>query len=249
MRLTLSLGALLAATLVTATSSAASPQKADKIEKKASPTPSSSQPSPSPATPDAAPAPSTNVASNTTSSPPSTTSATTSTVANDPTATTTTTSASEIVSTTTTGTQGSAADHSVDSPPEEKKEARKLWNVGVLFESHHLIRQNDLEGAAANKHVNYYSLYGQINITKNDAIRLTGSAYQRFLVDEGETGWRTGDVSASYRRLVQLPWKLDLSGSARVSLPTSFNSEKASLIAAPGASVALDRKFFKHLNT
>jgi len=132
---------------------------------------------------------------------------------------------------------------SAGAPRTDETAKRKIWHVGANVETHHLIRQSDLQGYASNKHVNYYSAYAQIDPTKWDYIRLSAGVYQRFLVDPGETGFRSSDIGLTYKRTVSLPWQLDVYGAARISAPTSFASEKESLITAPSARLGVTRKF------
>src|SRR5262249_51195466 len=69
--------------------------------------------------------------------------------------------------------------------------------------------------------------------------------YQRALADDGETGVRADDLVVSYTRLVPLPKAFDLRVGGSLSFPTSFISQKMSLIVAPTVSLQVDRTTWK----
>jgi hypothetical protein len=119
----------------------------------------------------------------------------------------------------------------------------KRWEVGLSYELHTLIRQNDLAGAAPNKVFNFFYLYGQFDITPRNRLSLRGGIYERFLADDGESGVRMSDLVLSYSRLIPLPWKISARAVGSLSAPTSFYSQKAGLITAPTITVQLDRRF------
>lgn len=119
----------------------------------------------------------------------------------------------------------------------------KPWEVGVGWEFHHLIRQEDLGGAGVNKNLNYFSAYARWDITENNRLSIRGGLYERFIADAGESGVRADDVSATYTRRVPLPRAVTLRIATSLSAPTSFASQKAGLITAPRLSLQADRKF------
>ncbi|HEY8079809.1 MAG TPA: hypothetical protein VIF62_37015, partial [Labilithrix sp.] len=124
----------------------------------------------------------------------------------------------------------------------------KPWHVDVGWEGHRLVRQSDLEGAAADKFLNYYSAQVDVDITKKDRVYAIGGVYQRFIADPGETGLRADDTELKYRHLFDLTDTMQLSPSASVYLPTSFISWRESLIMAPRLQVRLDKQFGEYVN-
>ena len=123
--------------------------------------------------------------------------------------------------------------------------SKKIWEVGISSEYHRLFIQNDLEGAAANKNLMVYAASVEVDPTPKDRIRLRGFLYERFLADPGETGVRSDDLILSYTRYQPLPYEMTLKPGAWLTAPTSFTSQKASLITAPRLYVALDKAFGK----
>ena len=113
----------------------------------------------------------------------------------------------------------------------------KPWEVGAIWETHVLIRQNDLEGQAANKVLDYMYFYARGDITARNRLSLRGGFYQRFLADDGETGYRMSDLTLTYTRIQPLPRNFVVRVAASLSAPTSFFSQKMSLITAPTVSV------------
>ncbi len=132
--------------------------------------------------------------------------------------------------------------------PQGGAATEKPWAVDVGWEGHRLIRQNDLEGAAADKFLNYYSADVTFDITKHDRVYAIGGVYQRFLADPGETGLRADDTELRYRHLFELTNTMQLSPSASVYLPTSFISWRESLIMAPRLQVRLDKQFGEYVS-
>ncbi len=119
----------------------------------------------------------------------------------------------------------------------------KAWEVGGLWETHRLIRQSDLNGSAPNKTFNVFGLYGQYDITEFDRIKVRTYLYERFLADQGETGFRFDDIILQYTRRVPLPEEFTLRATAWMTVPTSFDSQKASLITAPRLIVDMEKQF------
>jgi hypothetical protein len=124
--------------------------------------------------------------------------------------------------------------------PELTNESRP-WGVGIGTEFHRLVRQNDLSGAGAYKNLAVYTAFARWSITKDDRLTLSEYVTQKFIADAGETGLRLGDLSLTYTRHFGLPQEFDLNVSATVTAPTSYYSQKASLITAPGLSLNLTK--------
>jgi hypothetical protein len=126
-------------------------------------------------------------------------------------------------------------------------EQMKPWEVGASFETHRLIRQEDLEGAASSKVFNVFGLYARYDLTEHDRLSVGDFIEQRFLADQGETGLRSGDVTFRYTRTQPLPRQFTFSATGALSAPTSFSSQKMSLITAPTLILQLDKKVGKYL--
>ncbi|HVJ95093.1 MAG TPA: hypothetical protein VM580_35180, partial [Labilithrix sp.] len=120
---------------------------------------------------------------------------------------------------------------------------KKAWTVVAIIETHRLLRQDDLGGAAKNKALNYLYLYAGWNITPKDQLQVRGGVYQRFLADDSETGFRADDLTLAYTRTIPLPWDLTLRPSVANTFPLSFESKLMGLYAMPRASVSLMRDF------
>lgn len=120
---------------------------------------------------------------------------------------------------------------------------KRWWLVGASFETHRLIRQDDLGGAARSKALNYLNIYAGVRPTPTDQIRISGGFYQRFLADGGETGIRADDLDVSYNHMFALPWNLMLRPAIGNTIPVSFESRLMGLYAAPNASLLLMRNF------
>jgi hypothetical protein len=123
----------------------------------------------------------------------------------------------------------------------------KPWQVELDVEGHHLWRQNDLMGSAADKNLMFYGLYGRYQITELDQVQAYLGLYERFLADPGETGMRLDDGYLGYTRLVPLPEDLELRLNGRLTFPLSFASQKAGLITEPSIGARLTRVFFGDL--
>jgi hypothetical protein len=123
------------------------------------------------------------------------------------------------------------------------KNSAKWWEVGIEYEIHRLIVQNDLEGAAVNALFNYYSAYVQLDLTPYDRISVRAGMYEYFLADAGETGVRADDVQFVYSRRIPLPGAINMRISAYLTAPASYGSYLATLVTEPSASVLLSRRF------
>jgi len=124
---------------------------------------------------------------------------------------------------------------------------QKAWEVGGLFETHRLVRQSDLEGAGASKTFNVLGVYGQYDVTEFDRIKLRGYVYERFIADSGETGFRFDDIILQYTRRVPLPRDFTLRAMGWVTAPTSFASQKQSLITSPRVMLDIEKKFGQYV--
>lgn len=134
----------------------------------------------------------------------------------------------------------------------------KPWEVGGEFATHRLIRTDDLAGgapvpgspdpgAANNKFMNEYYLYARYDITDRDRVGIRAYMYQRFLADQGETGFRFDDMVFTYTRLIPLPEKFRLQLSFWLTAPTSYDSQLSGLVTAPRFVAEIDR-WFGNLN-
>lgn len=123
----------------------------------------------------------------------------------------------------------------------------KRWEVELDVEGHHIWRQTDMEGSAQDRNVMYYSLSGRYQLTPFDQVQLATGFYQRFLADGGETGIRGDDILVNYAHLFELPDAYRLTLSGRLTAPTSFYSQKESIITVPSVGVRLSRMFFGDL--
>ena len=119
----------------------------------------------------------------------------------------------------------------------------KWWEVGAAWETHGLIRQNDLGGAGSSKLLNYAYAYARLDVTGNDRLSLRGGFYQHLIADQGETGVRADDLVLTYTHRFLLPWQLVLRASLSVTGPISFASQKENLITAPTATLWLERSW------
>jgi len=125
--------------------------------------------------------------------------------------------------------------------PGEKADQKK-WEVEGVWETHRMVRQEDVEGYADNKTVNVAFLYLRYDFTKYDRVWLRGGMYERFMSDQTESGFRADDTVAAYTRTVPLPEKFTFKATGQLSAPTSFISQKEGLITEPRITVSLEKK-------
>jgi hypothetical protein len=125
--------------------------------------------------------------------------------------------------------------------------AAKPWEVGGVWETHRLFRQEDLNGVGDDKLFNVLGLYAQYDITQYDRVKLRGYVYERFTADQGETGFRADDLILQYIRRIPLPNKFTLRVSGWVTAPTSFSSQLEGLITAPRLTLDLEKKFGRYV--
>jgi hypothetical protein len=126
-------------------------------------------------------------------------------------------------------------------------ERKKAWEVGGTWETHRLIRQEDLNGAGPNKLFNVLGVYARYDLTAHDRIALRDYFYERFIADEGETGLRSDDITATYTRTQPLPQQFTFSATGALSAPTSFESQKMGLITSPALILQLDKRLGKYV--
>jgi hypothetical protein len=120
--------------------------------------------------------------------------------------------------------------------------AKKPWEVQGIWETHHMVRQDDLAGYGVNKTVNVGFLYARYNFTPYDRVWIRGGMYQRFMADEQETGFRADDLVGAYTRTIPLPERFSLRITPQLSAPTSFVSQKEGLITEGRLTLRLDER-------
>ena len=144
-----------------------------------------------------------------------------------------------------------ASDRSTTTNPDvllrEDQVTEKSWEVGGSWETHRLIRQEDLNGAGSNKLFNVVGAYGRYDITQYDRVAVRAYLFERFVADQGETGFRFDDIILSYTRRIPLPQQFTLRAGVWVTFPTSFASQKSSLISAPRLYFDLEKRFGQYV--
>ncbi len=123
--------------------------------------------------------------------------------------------------------------------------AKKPWEVGGTWETHRLIRQNDVNNSS--KNLNVLGAYAQYDITQYDRVKVRAFLYQRFIADDGETGFRFDDMIFQYTRTIPLPQKFTAHATGWVTAPTSFASQKQGLITAPRLALDLSKQFGEYV--
>lgn len=136
-------------------------------------------------------------------------------------------------------TDGTYARERMPDRGKDKTVLTKPWEIGATWETHRMIRQEDLGGAAANKTFNVLDAYFRYDISKNDRVTLRGGFYERFMADAGETGFRLDDTTLAYAHYFRLPQELIIRPSFSLSAPTSFESQKMGLITEPRLGVSV----------
>jgi len=134
-----------------------------------------------------------------------------------------------------------------DKAGDETVSGQKPWEIGGTWETHRLIRQEDLNGAGYNKLVNVLGAYARYDLTANDRIGLRDYFYERFVADAGETGLRSDDLTATYTRTQYLPEQFTFQGSLWLTAPTSFTSQKMGLITSPTVVLQLDKRLGQYV--
>jgi hypothetical protein len=154
-------------------------------------------------------------------------------------------------------TKSTTGDEDEEANPDKADpfaKAYKPWEVGVSFETHRLVIQNDLAGgdavngppgagAGADKMLNAYSAFVRYDITKHDHLRVIGFMTESFMADSGESGVRLDDTAVAYTHSFPLPKKFNLDANFTFTIPTGFMSYKAGTITALRLGVGVDRKF------
>jgi hypothetical protein len=149
------------------------------------------------------------------------------------------------------GSLGAAGNASYNQNPDQAQregtERNKSWEVGGSWETHRLIRQEDLNGAGPDKLFNVLGVYARYDLTEHDRIGLRDYFYERFIADSGETGIRSDDITATYTRTQPLPQRFTFSATAAISFPTSFDSQLMGLITSPALILQLDKRLGKYV--
>src|SRR5690349_19337394 len=70
------------------------------------------------------------------------------------------------------GSPSETRSQNADKSADETVSGQKPWEVGGTWETHRLIRQEDLNGAGYNKLVNVLGAYARYDLTANDRIGL-----------------------------------------------------------------------------
>lgn len=138
---------------------------------------------------------------------------------------------------------GSESLHNEEDNPDrgtQEPEVKKPWEVGGIFETHRMIRQEDTT-SARNKVYNILYLHGHYDITERNRVYVRGGAVQRFIGDAEESGIRLDDFLLKYTRYIPLPQKFDFRVAGTLYAPTSFSSQKSSLITEPRITLQLER--------
>lgn len=118
---------------------------------------------------------------------------------------------------------------------------QKPWYVEGLYEFHHLVRQSDLGGDAPNKNFNFLYAEAGWNFTADDKVYVRAGGYERFIADQGETGFRFDDAIVAYVRHFTLPQEINLRIIPRFTIPLSFESKLQHTITAPRLTLAVDK--------
>jgi hypothetical protein len=126
---------------------------------------------------------------------------------------------------------------------ETKPQDVKPWEIGASFETHRLLYQDDLEGAAVNKVFNVYFLSARYDLTDDDRITAGWGVTQAFLADDGESGFRGTDITVAYTHTFHLPERVLFSVTPATTIPISYYSQLASTITAPSLTASLSRRF------
>jgi hypothetical protein len=135
------------------------------------------------------------------------------------------------------------ADHRARETEEGEERARKKkWEIEGVWETHMLVRQSDVEGAAPNRTVNVGFLYLRFDFTKYDRVWARGGVFQRFMSDAQETGFRADDAVGAYTRFIPLPERFSIRLTGQLSAPTSFLSQKEGLITESRITASVDKK-------
>jgi len=124
----------------------------------------------------------------------------------------------------------------------QESNKRKWWEVAGGFETHRLIRQEDTLNAE-NKVFNVFAATLSADPTAYDHIKLRGFLTQRFIADQGETGWRSEDLILSYGHYFPLKYEMTFKANGWLTAPTSLASQKASVITSPRIYFSLEKEF------
>jgi len=129
-----------------------------------------------------------------------------------------------------------------------KKNEQKPWEIDADFETHRMIRQDDLESFGQDKVFNALGIFASYSLTDNDRIGLREFFIEHFIADQGESGIRADDVTATYTHTQKLPKDFRLGISFALSAPTSFTSQKEGLITAPSLAINLSKRIGRYVS-
>ena len=118
----------------------------------------------------------------------------------------------------------------------------KNWSINALFETHWLvIRDNQPK----NDVYSFMYLLGSYDITKKDRIALRLDATQRYLVDQGESGFLMGETRLYYSRAFDFKLfgqQFDGRGSFYFTFPTSKLTQKEGNISKPTVVISVSKE-------
>jgi hypothetical protein len=129
-----------------------------------------------------------------------------------------------------------------------QEEKSRPWEIGADFETHRMIRQDDLEGASGRNVFNIFGIAASYNLTQHDTIGVREFISEGFYADQGETGVRADDVAATYTHVQPLPRDFSFSGTLAVSAPTSLASQKSGTITAPTLILGLNKRIGRYVS-
>ena len=121
--------------------------------------------------------------------------------------------------------------------------APKTWEVGASYEYHRLLAS---QGTDAIKGLSYIGFYGRWDVTKYDRLTLRGGAYQSSVIDTGDSPMRFDDLSLAYTRRFPLVSDINLRLTGAIAAPTSYASQRATMIISPRLALSIDRKFGRY---
>ena len=124
--------------------------------------------------------------------------------------------------------------------PANKKEEEKPWEIGVSFETHRLIRQEDVGGQQ--KLGNLFGINALYSFTPRDSVGIREYITEGFVADNGETGVRAEDISAFYSHVQPLKSDFVFTSTFSISAPTSLGAQKEGKILSPSLGFGLDKR-------
>ena len=124
-------------------------------------------------------------------------------------------------------------------PRTQHDEGFRLHQMILVFAAHHCRLQHRF----MSDHGGFHFGGGWVTVGPLADVQRGGVYYDRtvnafVIADSGETGLRSGDVTFRYTRTEPLPKQFTFAATGALSAPTSFYSQKASLITAPATAAA-----------